>query len=996
MSIQSQNKVYESLDVISQEMARKIVHENRHKLSSNNNLNFLQSISPFEENESNEKNNQERNSQKKWTIVTTNIFSNHQNHKTSQNFNKKINKNNPLINMEISSIKQQEEKKDDKNSSFINNIFGNKNTTDKKNFNPSTNPKEKKILILESDESSKSFTEKNDNNSNSDNQKDKFIKENNSKIEKNSQDSKENKSKELIGSSKRKSVQQAIHFSPKKKDVIEEKTKSRRSSSKKSKEKNDLNNSDDNTQQKLNSSFLLQELSNDEIIEDKPISKHSTHKRQKKKYTTRKCPISPFCDKSELDIFYKKKPKTLIKLRKVSLKNMVIYKPKWTPKYFYEHEMFLQKRKERIINTKKNKQLELESRNYTSFPNINPVLIEIANQTDSYVPIIKRSTEYQNQKIYKAILNEKIKQKEINETMKSKTMYTLDKSKADIVYWRHKLWQKKVEQKLNKNSYKIQKLKEKQILPRNKTATDNKIIYFNTTNNTNTNSNNLKRSKKYNVFERLYKDGEYHEKRIKEITKSYFNQLFKPNIKHSYSFSNKIITKTQPRNNLKVTTYQKIRNRKMNYINNNIKKNKKKTFSIIFEDISMQKNKSRNKKIKNENMTSIESTKPSKNTNNTTRKRLSFEFDNIKNLNTKIIAPLKKEIIPIPIKLGEIKEADSGLSETSTRKKFENKNNSYEINKNKESINNINNTNNNLSHNKSFHSNDINETNHKKEIKEVFNENKTINNSSKEKEDTQRSIKSLLKVKRKSSSSVRPSNFKNLIKQKNANNETDKTTKKDNNIEIKTEVKIIQEPKEIDDININNSPSFNTLQKKEKENIENLVENNNSENLLQESGSFGNINYSNFLTKENISKENQEKEIKRQKSSQRKKSEKKIPKIKETKEMEKETPKNSIKKITNINFDPYEIQKSNESISSEETSSIKEEEDIIQKIRNIEIKEERNKIDKIIQGKNKKNEDKTDVELYMLNWKNTTANSMQEPFTYVDKKGIFYHLFKKN
>ena len=174
MSIQSQNKVYESLDVISQEMARKIVHENRHKLSSNNNLNFLQSISPFEENESNEKNNQERNSQKKWTMVTANIFSNNQNHKTSQNINKKINKNNPLINMEISSIKQQEEKKDDKNSSFINNIFGNKNTTDKKNFNPSTNPKEKKILILESDESSKSFTEKNDNNSNSDNQKDKY------------------------------------------------------------------------------------------------------------------------------------------------------------------------------------------------------------------------------------------------------------------------------------------------------------------------------------------------------------------------------------------------------------------------------------------------------------------------------------------------------------------------------------------------------------------------------------------------------------------------------------------------------------------------------------------------------------------------------------------------------------------------------------------------------------------------------------------------------
>ena len=116
-----------------------------------------------------------------------------------------------------------------------------------------------------------------------------------------------------------------------------------------------------------------------------------------------------------------------------------------------------------------------------------------------------------------------------------------------------------------------------------------------------------------------------------------------------------------------------------------------------------------------------------------------------------------------------------------------------------------------------------------------------------------------------------------------------------------------------------------------------------------------------------------------------------------------ELSKKNIKKVISFKFNPYENQKSkdNDTSSSENTSSIKEEEDdILQKIRFIEVKEERNKIDKIIEGKkNEKNkviDNHKENELYMLNLRNNMAHVLQEPFTYTDTKGIFFQFFKKN
>ena len=1021
MNIQSQNKVYESFDIISQEMARKLVQENRHKLSGGDNLEFFKSVSPIEDNEKNALNNPERNKQKKWTMTTKNIFTSHRKHKTANNPNKNTSKKNVLINMQISSIKQDEEKKDEKNSSFkknlINNIFGNTNSNEVKNINPSTNPKEKNILILKSEETSKSLSENNDNSSITDNPKEKsIIKENNLIIiEKNENENNENKKKEFSVFPRRKSVQLSTHFSPKNnynhRDKIEEQSFSSSSSKKsKSNKKNTKNNSSEKIDEKLNSNDLLKELSLDELTEEKPVSKHSTnmHKKQKKKYGSRNFNISPFVE-PDGEMFSKKKNETLIELQKKSLKNVIIYKPKWTPKHFYEHEMFLQKRKERINYSKKIKQLETEERNYTSIPTINPLSIEIINQTETYIPIMKRSIEYKNQKLYKNIINEKIKEREIKEMMKSNNLYVLNKSESDVLYWRQKLWQKKIEQKLNKSSYKLQKLKEKeeekkyikyklQLCSHSKKMVENNIKYFHTINNDDGYILSVK--KKSNIFERLYQDSKSHEKRIKELTKSYFNKLFRPNINHNF-----ILTKKNNNNKsqkiFNTIIYPKKKKRKINIIKNT-KKNKKKTFSLIFEDLTEQKNKSRNKKIQNENMTSIDSTKPSKSTTNTIKQRLSYEFNNIKNINTRMSSITKE----INNKLGEIKEADSVLSEASAKRNIEENKNIEEINK----INNNTSNTNNISQNKSS-SNDTNNINNNQQTKNSINKEKE-DNSIKEQSSNHEKAESQpintqqvndsnnINIKRKSSTKVRPSNFRNLLKEndtkKNVSNNLIKKESNKDIKEIKVEVSFVQEPNDLNN-NENNSPSFNSLIKKDNNNLDNLVANNNSENILKESGSFGNYNYSNFISKDNISKEKKEKDLKRQKSMKNKKPEGNNKNIKDNNNDI--IPQKSVKKITNINFDPYEIQKSEDSISSEETSSKKEEDDIIQKIRNIEIKEERNKIDKIREGKKNKNkydESQKEFEFYKLNWRSNAANAIQEPFIYKDTKGIFYNFFKKD
>ena len=130
--------------------------------------------------------------------------------------------------------------------------------------------------------------------------------------------------------------------------------------------------------------------------------------------------------------------------------------------------------------------------NYQSIPTINPVSVEIINQTENYVPIMKRSVEYKNQKIYKNILNEKVKEKEIKDKIKASNIYVLDKAEEDVLYWRQKFWQKRVEEKLNKSSYKKQKLKE--------IEEENKYLKYKLQINSRSYSRLETRSKYYHIF----------------------------------------------------------------------------------------------------------------------------------------------------------------------------------------------------------------------------------------------------------------------------------------------------------------------------------------------------------------------------------------------------------------------------------------------------------------------------------------------------------------
>ena len=259
-------------------------------------------------------------------------------------------------------------------------------------------------------------------------------------------------------------------------------------------------------------------------------------------------------------------------------------------------------------------------------------------------------------------LNEKVKEKKkVNNTA------NLDKSEVDLIYWRQQFWRKKVEEKLNKSLYKKQKLEneQKEINYRNyklqlcsysKKIIENKTKYFNTINNN------------ISVFDRLYQDSKSHEKKMKNLTSSYFNTLFKPNINHSFTLSTRNIYYQKPTKYYK-TTYNNTKKKK----NNIITKNKKKKLSFIFEEINIQKNKSRNIKSKNENLTSIDSTKTSKNTGGTLKQRISIESDNIKTIKSKIVQTKSKEISSMSNQLGEIKEADSVLNETSMKEKKSNK-----------------------------------------------------------------------------------------------------------------------------------------------------------------------------------------------------------------------------------------------------------------------------------------------------------------------------------
>ena len=746
--------------------------------------------------------------------------------------------------------------------------------------------------------------------------------------------------------------------------------------------------------------------------------------------------------------------KSQISLQKIPLKNYTIYRKKnRTPKEFYEHQLYLMEIRKKMNNKKKLQMIAKEEQNYTYSPEINPISEQIINEKGNYIPLFKRAVELQNQKKLKKILNKRKKEKEISDMMRTNNSFYVNQELINEFYstqidWKDKikkrnreLYLKKEEEKIKEeNKIKNYKL---EIDEKSKKIIEKKLRKYNITNDTN--NSFLKKNNKdknwnkneniYNIYERLYKDAQSHEKKISNLKQSYFNTLFKPNINNSFDNNTKLFKKEiEKRKKLY------IRNDKMK-INNTTKINKKKNFSITFEEINMPiiyDNKiSRNTKLNNinNNIGSTKSTLASNNVRN---------MNNIgsNSANNKFISTThKKEINPFHIKLGEIKEMDSLNCESSDKNKNKEKN--VDTNKNSKLSD---------THG-SFATN--------KKRKSTF-------DSNYEKESKKNSSKS---IRRKSSSFI-PSKFgkrenkdekkekqKNSIEKfnniKNINNEN--STFKRNNKKRRYSVNIVTNSKKWNQnkdkinqrlIKRNSVQSFNNKKNKlnKEKNIKNKINENNKNNkqipnklnlfenlinkninyndflkndnnivfensLLNDNGSFGKNQPSNIL--DNLSgqlkEKNKENSINKNNINAEKENKEDENNNKDEENIEESSSSSTDrKKKKKFKFNVYEKNEKklnnfeDNTYSFDDISSLNEgDEGWIKKIGMLEMKrfkerkeKEKKNIDKNENNKEDKNNN-NNLNIYKLNLREETSNSIIKPFTVADKKGIFIEFFKK-
>ena len=460
-----------------------------------------------------------------------------------------------------------------------------------------------------------------------------------------------------------------------------------------------------------------------------------------------------------------------ISLQKISLKNFVIYRKKnKTPKEFYQHQILWLQRQKNANNSKKQKILAKEEKDFTYFPEINTLSEQIVIEKGDYIPLFKRAAEIQNMKNSRIILNERKKIQEIDDMIRKSNTFYVNQNLINEFYltqidWKNKiqkrnkeLYNKKEEEKKNEEmkikSYKIKMNKTSRKLAKKRLREYYTINNINISNSPSKkkedknkkNNQNQKQRNKYSSFERLYRDGQMKEKRRNDLIKSYFSTLFKPNINQSFTMS------TMSRTNINISKIKDKKNEKLiknsKKINNISKNLGKKSFSVIFEEINMPTKKaSRNIKNNsiNNNIGSTKSTRGSYNNNMKNVNSLGVDSLSGKILNTPI-----KEISPLPYKLCEIKEMDSAYCESSARNQEENKNKI--INNNHKLDINLNNSKYIIKEtNLSVDSNFVNEQKKEKEI-ENENENKIEKKlEKKEREIIKKDIPALVPIRRKSS-----------------------------------------------------------------------------------------------------------------------------------------------------------------------------------------------------------------------------------------------------
>jgi hypothetical protein len=393
-----------------------------------------------------------------------------------------------------------------------------------------------------------------------------------------------------------------------------------------------------------------------------------------------------------------------------------------------------------------------------------------------------------------------------------------------------------------------------------------------------------------------------------------------------------------------------------------------------------------------------------------------------------------KEIKPLPIKLGEIKEMDSVVFESTGRNK-----NQEEQNKNTRKSSDENSKNSNRkeinddskaskskfppANKKNIKSSFFNNDEMKEDEKEA--EKNEINNESKKNNDIDNKNNSINNFSKKESKINE--NMKNTftVSIKNTFDENQSKEDKDKMPKINTFKKrqsSIQKTKNyLDDNNnekdnnynsyksgsnkiisyISNEATNNPLKAKNIDNL--LIEN----SLLNGSGSFGDYKASNILeTLSGVNLKEKDGSRKNKKSDKKKDNGDAKESGDESSSLAAEPKK---KKKNNFKFDAYndesEESEKKDSLSFDIISSLNEGENyLIKKIKNIEEKERNNNLNKnknrmSLFDKYKKrkeiNEDKNTFNLYMLNLRETTANAAIQPFTITVTKGIFFQFFKK-
>lgn len=811
-----------------------------------------------------------------------------------------------------------------------------------------------------------------------------------------------------------------------------------KSNSSKNSEKNNENS---------NSNSLIKEISKENKKQEKNIKLKNKTIDENKTNNLEESKNSEIIPSSESSQNINNLP---ISLQKISLKNFIVYcKKHRTPKQFYEHQLFLMHRQEKINKSKKMKQLTKEEENYRDYPEISPVSEQILFEKGDYIPIFKRAIELQNQKKAKMILNERKKNKEIDDMIKkySNSSFYVDKNEINEFYMTQISWKDRIKEKSKTSYSKNQEEKKKeekkilsykfQINKNSRRIIENKLKSFNTINNSSlSNNNKSKKRSSENTFERLFKDGKLHEKRINKLIQSYYYPFFRPNIKKNYSF-NKTKIKVIPRSKNNYTNSNKTKrssfvsfynnSKKLNNISKNInlfsqKLKNNKSYTIFFEDINIQnknnKN-SRNSKEMNNNVKTTKSTKGSysnKNVNST----------GMNTLSTKMNRSQTKDLNPIPIKLGEIKEIDSIIGSSTGRNKNSTGRNKNQKNKNnnlikKEEGNNFFTKENNSSNDNTFMKRK------RSTIKKSINENNEIKEDEKESgnnETEQLNISNSNKVKN-SKNNYSKKESKSIMNESNTPKLPVKNPKDNNNSK---DIKIQNISKKgnriINQVLTNNSQTFNDNKNREnykendekginflisKENSDILLNGNkDNDNLLLEnsllklngSNSFGNLQNSNIL--ENLSNP-QLNEKDYLINSKKKNADKENVKNNEdsllssTRRKKKELIKSKYK------FDAYNNEDSDsenkESLSFDEISALNNgNNDLISKFKIIEEKENKiNSKSKInsININNRKEKENKNINLYMLNFRETTSNCIKEPFTITDTKGTFFEFFKK-